>query len=145
MNDPKADAIRDLSDEGFDASHLCSMNIEDIVDPIIEYGFQATTRDFINTREKLCDALGALVLGVNREKEFPTRGTKNLLQALSADYCVTVSFLEGIEAGFAQWPQRLSLPWNVSHKEFRKGYLIGQRAWKNLINPPIQPGVDYMA
>jgi hypothetical protein len=145
MNNPKADAIRDMGDEGIDTSHLCSLDVEDIVDPIVEFGFEPTARDFIDMTKRRCDALGALVLGVNREKEFPARHSKNLLKALAADYCVTEKFLLGVEAGFAQRPQTLSLPWNVGSKEFRKGYMIGYKAWENLMNPPLQPGANYMA
>jgi hypothetical protein len=145
MNNPKTDAMRDMSSEGIDVSHFCSLDVEDIVDPIVEFGFEPTSRDFIDMKEKRCDALGALVLGVNREAEFPYRHTKGLMAALAADYCVTEKFLLGVEAGFAQWPHVLSLPWNIGSKEFRKGYMIGYKAWENLINPPMQPGANYMA
>jgi hypothetical protein len=145
MSLSKYDAINDMKSEGLDVSRQCNLGIDDIVDPIVEYGFTPSQRDFINFAKKRCDALGSMVLGVGRELEFPERYTPRLLACLSSDYCVSKTFLEGIEAGFAGWSHFLSLPCFVGKREFRKGYMVGWAAWKNLICPPTQPGSSYMA
>ncbi len=135
----KADAIRDMHREGLDTSRICSMDVQDIVDPVIEYGFTVHQATFLDMRRRECNALGALVLGIGREKEFASRSDRKLLPALSADYCVTVTFLEGVEAGFAQWKNSLSLPCYVGNREFLKGYVVGHEAWRNLNRPRIEP------
>lgn len=141
MNNPQSDAFRDMTNEDLDMSTMCSLDIQDIVDPIVLYGFEATRRVFLDFKRRKCDALGSLVLGVSRESEFPERNSKGLMKALAADYCVTETFLLGVEAGF----NNLSTNSDMSNNEYRKGFLVGTAAWKNLTRPPLQPGVTYEA
>lgn len=138
------DAHRDMIHDGFlDRREILtpSIKISDIIDPFVKYGFVTGSspnkrpKVYLDMCQRHCNAIGALVLGIDEENKFPRIYSEGLMANLSARFGVTPDFLNGLSAGFNGQNIIEECPDNLLNQDMKDGYQFGCCVWQAYSEP----------